>query len=110
MKKTTFAPGSTQQRWTDMNKMVDDFTALEKNLRDVRTVLSAIAWQQDDKTLTVPVSALQAMPKDIELEVSFDRAHDCYHFAVIHTDGIYPGDRASDAPAAAEGPRLTTDA
>jgi hypothetical protein len=80
MKKTTFPTGSTQQRWTDMNKMVSDFNTLEKNLRDLRTVLAAIAWQQDDKTLTVPVSALQTMPPGVELAVTFDRALDQYVF------------------------------
>lgn len=99
MKKTTFAPGSTQQRWTDMNKMVADFTALEKNLRDLRTVLSVIAWQQDDHTLTVPVIALQELPAGCELEVSFDRAFDQYSFKCV----------LPDAPAAAEGTSLTTD-
>jgi hypothetical protein len=86
VKKTTFAPGSTQQRWTDMNKMVDDFTALEKNLRDLRTVLAVIAYNQDDHLLTVPVNALQEMPKGSELEVSFDAVHGNYNFKLVLPD------------------------
>lgn len=85
--------------WVDMDKMVSDYDTLERNLRDLRTVLAAIAWQQDDKTLTVPVAALQAMPAGVELVVAFDRVLDQYVFSAT----------SSNAPAAAEGTGLTTD-
>jgi hypothetical protein len=101
MKKTTFAPGSTQQRWTDMNKMVADFTALERNLKDLRTILAVIAYNQDDHLLTVPAKALQELPKGSELEVSFDAGHGNYNFAVILAEGIPAGNQAAvgDEPA-----------
>src|ERR1700675_3242665 len=99
MKKTTFPAGSTQQRWTDMNKMVSDCNTLEKNLKDLRTVLAVIAYNQDDHLLTVPVKALQELPKGSELEVSFDSVHGNYNFRLV----------LSDAAPATESPGLTPD-
>lgn len=94
--------------WPGMDQMISDYDKLEKMLRDTRTILACIAWQQPDKVLSVPVSALQEMPAGCELEVSFDRVHDNYNFAVILADGIPAGNQL-DAPAAAEGTGLATD-
>lgn len=95
--------------WPGMDQMISDYTALEQSIRGMRNVLAVIAYQQDDHILTVPVSALRELPKGCELEVSFDRVHDCYHFIVMHPEGIVAGERASDLTAAAEGASLSTD-
>jgi hypothetical protein len=69
--------------WPGMDQMIADFDALEKNLKDLRTVLAVIAYNQDDHLLTVPVNALQGLPKGSELEVSFDRELSQYNFKLI---------------------------
>jgi hypothetical protein len=74
MKKTVFP---------SMKEVVDDITKIERDLRDVRTVLCLIAYQQDDKTLHVPFAALEAMPKGLELEISVDRVHGNYEFKCV---------------------------
>jgi hypothetical protein len=82
MKKTTFIE-APKQRWTDMEAMVTDYDTLERNLKDLRTVLACICHQQDDLRLTVPFDALKAVPKDAQLEVSVDRVHGNYEFKLI---------------------------
>jgi hypothetical protein len=69
--------------WPGMEQMISDYESLEKSIRDMRNVLAVIAYQQEDHILSVPVSALQALPAGCELEVSFDRAHDNYNFKCI---------------------------
>jgi hypothetical protein len=87
MKKTDFTTVDVPtKRWTDMDKMVSDFDALERNLRDLRTILTLICLQQDDKTLNVPLSALLALPAGTQLEVSVDRIHGNYVFKAIPAD------------------------
>jgi hypothetical protein len=66
-----------------MDKMISDYDTLEKSLRDLRNILAVIAYQQEDKILTVPVSALEEMPKGCTLEVSFDSAHGNYNFKCV---------------------------
>lgn len=69
-----------------MEQMITDYESLEKSIRDMRNVLAVIAYQQDDHILTVPVSALRALPSGCELEVSYDAAHEQYNFKVILAD------------------------
>lgn len=69
--------------WPGMTQMISDYEALEKSIRDMRNVLAVIAYQQDDHILTVPVSALRALPAGCELEVSYDAAHENYNFRCI---------------------------
>lgn len=66
-----------------MEQMITDYESLEKSIRDMRNILAVIAYQQDDHILTVPVSALRALPAGCELEVSYDAAHENYNFKVI---------------------------
>lgn len=91
MKKTDFTSDTVTieapvPRWTDMEKMVSDYDTLERNLRDLRAVLSCICLQQDDRTLNVPFDSLSDMPKGIELEVSVDRVRGNFIFKVITPD------------------------
>ena len=74
MRKTVFPP---------MRQVVEDMDKIARDLQDVKTILCCIAYQQDDKTLQVPVSALEAMPKGIELEISVDRVHGNYTFRCV---------------------------
>lgn len=84
MKKTDYTTvDAPAPRWTDMEKMVSDFDTLERNLRDLRTVLSCIAYQQADHVLSVPFDALKAVPAGSELEVSVDRVHGNFVFRYI---------------------------
>jgi len=66
-----------------MERMISDYDTLEKNLRDLRTVLTCIALQQEDLTLSVPFIALEAIKKGTELEVSVDRLHGNFVFKAI---------------------------
>lgn len=68
---------------TNIESMVDDYTALEQQMRDLRLVLALLAYQQDDHTLHVPVKDLQMMPPGMELQVTFDREHDQYVFTAV---------------------------
>jgi hypothetical protein len=72
--KTVFPP---------MKAVIDDFDKIARDLNDVKTVLCCIAFQQDDKTLSVPFAALSEMPKGIELEITADREHGNYVFRCI---------------------------
>lgn len=72
--KTVFPP---------MKAIIDDFDKIARDLNDVKTVLCCIAFQQDDKTLSVPFSALAEMPKGIELEITADRTYGNYVFKCI---------------------------
>jgi hypothetical protein len=76
--------------WPHMKDMVSDYDKLQKSLTDLRNILAVIAYQQEDKTLTVPVSALEAMPKGCELEVSFDSVHGNYNFKCVEPTLIQP--------------------
>jgi hypothetical protein len=70
-------------RWTPVEKMVSDYDALERNLRELRNILAVICMQQDDKTLQVPFEALRNLPPGAELEVSVDNLNQCFDFKVI---------------------------
>lgn len=69
--------------WPGMDQMISDYNTLERDLRDLKTVFCCIAYQQDDKILHVPATALAEMPKGIELSITFDRTHDNYVFKCI---------------------------
>jgi hypothetical protein len=69
--------------WPGMDQMISDYDTLERSLRDLRNVLAVIAWQQEDKTLSVPFTALEAMPAGVALEVSIDRVCGNYNFRAI---------------------------
>jgi hypothetical protein len=99
VKKSTFVEEAPQQRWNDMQQMISDYDTLERNLKDLRTVLACICHQQEDLRLTVPFDALKAVPHDAQLEVSVDRVHGNYEFKLI----------LADAPAGSEGTGLTGD-
>src|ERR1700675_4481142 len=86
----------THKIWPGMDQMISDYDKLEKMLRDTRNILACIAWQQDDKTLTVPVAALQELPPGCELEVSYDRVHENYNFTVILAGGIPAGNQVGE--------------
>ena len=98
MSKRIEAP--SRRVWPGMDQMISDYDTLEKSLRDLRNVLAVIAYQQEDKILTVPVSALEDLPKGCQLEVSFDAAHSNYNFKCIIP---------LDETATPEGPGLTGD-
>lgn len=89
--------------WPGMDQMISDYNTLERNLRDLRTVIACICLQQDDKTFSVPFEELKKVPKDAELEVAVDRVHGNYVFTLIGTDGIVLGERASDAALVEDG-------
>lgn len=82
-----------------MTQVVEDMDRISRDLNDVKTVLCCIAYQQDDKTLQVPFTALSAMPKGIELEIGIDRLHGNYVFKCI----------LPDVPADTEGAGLPSD-
>lgn len=81
LNKTIDVP--SRKVWPGMDQMISDYATLEKTLKDLRNVLAVIAYQQEDKILTVPVTALEAMPKGCQLEVSFDSAHGNYNFKCV---------------------------
>jgi hypothetical protein len=66
-----------------MERMISDYDTLERNLKDLRTVLTCIALQQEDLTLSVPFTALEAIKPGTELEVSVDRVHGNFVFKAI---------------------------
>lgn len=74
---------STKTVFPPMKAVIDDFDKIARDLNDVKTVLCCIAFQQDDKTLSVPFSALAEMPKGIELEITADRTYGNYVFKCI---------------------------
>lgn len=76
--------------WPGMDQMISDYNTLERNLRELRTILTCIALQQDDKKLEVPFSAIAEIPAGTELEVSIDRVHENYTFSVILPEGYVP--------------------
>ena len=94
MKKTTFVE-APKQRWSDMDKMISDYDTLERNLKDLRTVLACICHQQPDLALTVPFDALKAVPHDAQLEVSVDRVHGNYEFKLVLADPPAPAEGTS---------------
>lgn len=69
--------------WPNVKQVAEDFEKISRDLHDVKTVLCCIAFQQDDKMLTVPFTALADMPKGIELEIGVDRVHGNYVFKCI---------------------------
>lgn len=69
-----------------MGQVVEDFDKIARDLKDIKTVLCCVAYQQDDKTLQVPFSALAEMPKGIEMEITVDRLHGNYQFRCILPD------------------------
>jgi len=81
MKKTKFS----DEAINIADKMVNDYANLERNLRELRTVLAAICFQQDDKSLMVPFSSM-VLPPGIELEVSVDHENDAFQFRLIGLD------------------------
>jgi|SRR5882672_6255513 len=85
MKKTKF---ESTEAINIADKMVNDYASLERNLRELRTILAVICLQQDDKCLTVPFSALSDLPAGVELEVSVDRINSAFQFSLIGADGI----------------------
>jgi hypothetical protein len=85
--------------WPGMDQMISDYDSLEKSLRDLRTVLAVIAWQQDDRTLSVPFVALVDLPAGVELEVSVDRTHGNYVFKAIPPESLAGGDVGGVKPA-----------
>lgn len=94
--KTVFPP---------MKAVIDDFDKIARDLNDVKTVICCIAFQQDDRTLSIPFASLAAMPKGIELEISADRVHGNYVFRAIIPDDEKkpahtgdPGSRESALP------------
>lgn len=89
MKKTHFEP---MEAINIADKMVSDYANLERNLRELRTILAVICLQQHDKCLTVPFSALKELPAGVELEVSVDRVNSAFQFSLIGADGIYLSD------------------
>ena len=66
-----------------MERMISDYDTLERHLRDMRIVLTCIALQQDDLTLSVPFTALESVPQGTELEVSVDKVHGNFVFRAI---------------------------
>jgi SAM-dependent MidA family methyltransferase len=84
-----------------MERMISDYDTLERHLRDMRTVLTCIALQQEDLTLSVPFTALEEVPKGTELEVSVDRLHKNFVFKAIlppEMDDQQDGSRANNDP------------
>lgn len=96
-------PGSS--RWHDSSAMIRDFDNLERNLRELRTVIAAICMQQSDKTFTVPFVELAKVPTTIQLEVAVDRVHGNFVFSLVGEDGI----PLRGEPAVGEGTGLTGD-
>lgn len=92
MKKTKFSDEAV----SIADKMVNDYASLERNLRELRTILAAICFQQDDKCLTVPFSALQ-LPAGVELEVSVDRHAEAFQFKLIGLNAALGEDVVNDA-------------
>lgn len=101
MKKTKFS----DEAMGIADKMVNDYANLERNLRELRTVLAAICFQQDDKSLTVPFASMQ-LPAGVELEVSVDREHDAFQFHLIGADGIYLGSEVPERTPMANAPPI----
>lgn len=77
MKKTVFPP---------MRQVIEDMDKIARDLNSIKTVLCCIAYQQDDKSLTVPFSALAEMPAGIEMDITVDRKHGNYVFRCILPD------------------------
>lgn len=91
MRKTTFKASVTQA-------MVDDFAKLEKQLRDMRSILTLIALKQEDHTLHVPIEELQDLPQGSTLEISYDPVHENYVFKAILADDVKPEVFAEEIP------------
>lgn len=87
--KTVFPP---------MKAIIDDFDKIARDLNDVKTVICCIAFQQDDRTLSIPFTSLAAMPKGIELEISADHVHGNYIFKAI-----LPGEERDDSKNSSSG-------
>ena len=68
------------------DKMVSDYANLERNLRELRTILAVICLQQDDKCLTIPFRVLKELPAGVELEVTVDHAADAFQFKLVGLD------------------------
>lgn len=92
MKKTKFS----DEAINITDKMVSDYANLERNLRELRTILACICMQQDDKCLTVPFSAMTTLPAGVELEVSVDRVNSAFQFSLVGVDGIPLANQASE--------------
>lgn len=89
-----------------MSDMVSDYNTLENNLRDLRSVLCLIAYQQPDHALHVSLADMQTLPDGSELEISFDAAVRSYVFryvgkldaaAVTEGTGLTPNNEISGA-------------
>jgi len=65
MKKTVFP---------HFKHVVEDMDKIAVTSGHQETVIACICWQQADKTLQVPFSALAEMPQGMELEISVDRS------------------------------------
>ncbi len=69
-----------------MTQMISDYEALEKSLSDLRNVLAVVAYNQEDRTLTVPVSYIRDLPPGCELQVTYDKVLEQYHFECVLPD------------------------
>lgn len=66
-----------------MDQMISDYNTLERNLRDMRTVIACICLQQDDRTFSVPFDELKKVTPEMELEVAVDCVHGNYVFTLV---------------------------
>ena len=78
-RKTVFPP---------MKQVVDDMDKIARDLQSSKDVIACICWQQEDRTLSIPFTALAALPKGLELEISVDRTHGNYVFKAIAPPAI----------------------
>jgi hypothetical protein len=95
--------------WPSLKDTIDDMDKIARDLQDIKSILCCIAWQQTDKKLQVPFSALAEMPLGIEMEIGIDRLHGNYVFTAIPPSDPASVKNVPDDPALGESSGLAAD-
>lgn len=70
------------------------YQSLERNLRELRTVIACICAQQEDLTISIPFEALE-MSAGMQLEARSDRDAGCFVFSIVKPD-VAPDTKEGD--------------
>jgi hypothetical protein len=65
------------------NELMAHIAALELQIRDMMTILGAIAYIQEDKMFSVSITDMKVMPPGSSVDFSFNRKLDQYEFSYV---------------------------
>lgn len=74
---------SVRTKGMTANELMAHIATLELQIRDMMTILAAIAFLQDDKMFSVSIRDMTALPWGSSVDFSFNRVLDQYEFTYI---------------------------